>query len=145
MSPVMAYVGRKTHLLLGQVVGEVGDHDLGLGRNTVSRGAALAALTGRAVVGLAGLVVAVVSLVGDVLQSLGSRGSGALGTLLLLLALGRDVSFSIHFTDGDVMGNLHDRHERVRHGHDRRGRGHEWTGGGECLHGPHRWHPRPSR
>lgn len=88
-------MGRKSHLLLGQVVGEVGDHDLGLGRNAVSRGAALTALTGRAVV-LASLVVA--GLVGDVLQGLGGRGSGALGTLLLLLALGRNVSFCVHLT-----------------------------------------------
>lgn len=36
---------RLTNLLLGQVVGQVGNHDLGLGRNAISGRTALTALS----------------------------------------------------------------------------------------------------
>lgn len=82
------------YLLFGQVIGQVGNHDLGLGRDAISRGAALATLAGRASLGLGlAISVSVVGLVGDVLQRLnlgGCRGilgsrSGALSTSFLLV------------------------------------------------------------
>jgi hypothetical protein len=36
-------VRRGTHLVLAKVIGQIGDHDLGLGRNAVLRGASLLA------------------------------------------------------------------------------------------------------
>lgn len=55
------------YLFLSQVVGEIGNHDLVLGGNTVGRRSALTALTSRALLG--GLVTLVsVRLVGDVGQ-----------------------------------------------------------------------------
>jgi len=88
-----------TYLLLGQVIGQVGDHDLGLGRNTVGRRATLPALTRRAGLRLPSLTILIlVSLgfVGDILQSINlicglsfSSIASVLGggTLLLLLIL----------------------------------------------------------
>lgn len=86
-----------TNLLLGQVIGKVGNHDLGLGRNAVSRGATLPALTSSTGLGLGMLALPVGGgLVSDVLQSLALRGSSALkvlsgsGALLeVLLVLGK--------------------------------------------------------
>ena len=70
-----------THLLLGQIVGQVCNHDLGLGGNTIGGGAALTALAGSAgLVGLLGRIVSVV-LVGDIAQwlNLSGRGGGSFG------------------------------------------------------------------
>ena len=82
--------GGCTNLLLGQVIREVSNHDLGLGRDTVGRGAALPTLPGTSL-GFAGLALLLASgLVGDVLQSLGLSNGGLLsgsGALLLLLIL----------------------------------------------------------
>ena len=87
------YGGDATNLLLGQVIREVSNHDLGLGRDTVGRGAALPTLPGTSL-GLAGLALLVAGrLVGDVLQSLGLvdgrilSGSGALLLLLVLVVM----------------------------------------------------------
>lgn len=88
------------HLLLGQVIRQVGNHDLGLGGNTVSGGTTLTALAGGAslVLGSLFVLVSCCVLVGDVLEwldlSSGVRisSSGSLGisspsfALLLLLA-----------------------------------------------------------
>lgn len=68
------------YLLLGQVVGQVSHHDLGLGGNAVGGGAAFAALASRA--GLCLVLasrVSVVGLVGDVLQRLNLSGCSVLG------------------------------------------------------------------
>jgi hypothetical protein len=80
-----------TDLLLGQVIWEVSNHDLGLGRDTVGRGAALPTLPGTSL-GLARLAILVTSsFVGDVLESFGLYGSsriiGLRTTLFLLLVL----------------------------------------------------------
>ena len=80
-----------TDLLLGQVIREVSDHDLGLGGDTVGRGAALPTLP-RTSLGLARLAILVTSsFVSDVLESLGLCGSsriiGFSSTLFLLLVL----------------------------------------------------------
>lgn len=86
-----------TNLLLGQVIRQVGDHDLSLGRDAVSRGTTLATLTGSARLGLAMLALPVSGgLVSDIRQSLnlaGRRrgtgevlsGGGALFVALLIL------------------------------------------------------------
>ncbi len=85
-----------TDLLLGQVIRKVGNHDLGLGRDSVRRRAALPTLArgaGLRLVTFGALVLVSVRLVGDVLQSLnlfGSRGissSSALGGSALLRLL----------------------------------------------------------
>lgn len=87
-----------TNLLLGQVVGEVGDHDLGLGRNAIGGGTTLTTLTGSASLVLARLVLVSVGFVGDVLQglnlSIGGNLSGVArgSTVLLLLVLSKSVS-----------------------------------------------------
>lgn len=87
-----------SHLLLRQVVGEVGNHDLGLGRDTIGRGAALATLTlGSSLILLCFRVSLVLMVVCDVRQWLNlsgaldfSRGGRGIGggnssfTLLLL-------------------------------------------------------------
>jgi hypothetical protein len=80
-----------TDLLLGQVIREVSNHDLGLGGDTVGRGAALPTLPGTGL-DLAGLALDLTGgLVSDVLKGLGLNLSGdALlsgSTLLLLLVL----------------------------------------------------------
>jgi hypothetical protein len=93
-----------TNLLLSQVIRKVGDHDLGLGRDAVSRGTTLPTLTrltrltSSARLGLAMLALPVGgSLVSDVLQSLNLGGrrrdagnvlsrSGALFVILLVLS-----------------------------------------------------------
>jgi len=83
-------VGGSTNLLLGQVIREVSNHDLGLRGDTVGRGTALATLAGTSLsLGTLALLLAG-RLVGDVLQSLGLdssllSGSGALVLLLLIL------------------------------------------------------------
>lgn len=80
-----------TNLLLGQVIREVSNHDLGLGGDTIGRGASLPALTGTALA-LTGLAVLVTSvLVGNVLQGLklgrGVRTLSRGDTLLVLLLI----------------------------------------------------------
>lgn len=76
-----------TNLVLGQVIGKVGNHDLGLGRNAIGGGTALTTLASRAGLGFAGLVS--LGLVGDILQSINliSWGIGTLSAFLLLLVL----------------------------------------------------------
>lgn len=71
------------HLFFGQVVGEVGDHDLGLGRNAIGRGATLAtlALGPSLVLGLHVRVSLVLDVIGNVLQWLNLR---------VALGIGRD-------------------------------------------------------
>lgn len=71
VGPAVDLTGREggwLYLLLGQVVGQVGDHDLGLGGNTVGRRATLLLLAGRASLVLGSLVVVSIRLVGDVRQ-----------------------------------------------------------------------------
>lgn len=73
-----------THFILGQVVGQVGNHDLGLGRNTILRGATL--LLGARSTGLAlgSLRTGSLVLVGGFSQR-GSTISGFLTFLGLLV------------------------------------------------------------
>lgn len=103
------------YLLLGQIVGQVSHHDLGLGGNAIGRGAAFATLASRTSLCLIlASRVSVVGLVGDVLQwlnlsgcsGLGWGGSSALSGLLLILYDNR----SIHLLDSerllDVLAHL---------------------------------------
>lgn len=78
---------RQTNLLFSQVVGKVGDHNLGLGRDAISGGSTLTALAGGAslVLGLFSLVSP--DLVCDIAQWLNLR-VGLLGS-----GLGAGVSF----------------------------------------------------
>lgn len=74
---------KNTDLLLGQLVGEVSNHDLGLGWNAVGGRATLPTLLLSTVLVLALLVG--VLLVGDIRQRLVLSSSGlALGSLTLL-------------------------------------------------------------
>ncbi len=70
--------GKLSYLLLGQVVGQVSNHDLGLGGNAIGRGAtltALAGLTGSASLFLGSLVCRVSCvLVGNVFKWLNLSG-----------------------------------------------------------------------
>lgn len=80
-----------TDLLLGQVIWEISNHDLGLGRDTVGRGAALPTLPGTSL-GLARLAILVTSsFVSDILEGFRLCGSsriiGFRATLFLLLVL----------------------------------------------------------
>jgi hypothetical protein len=72
-------------LLLGQVVGQVGNHDLGLGGNAISRGATLTALTLSAL-GLGSLSGS--GSIGVDSSGGGSLGSGGIKGLALLLLVG---------------------------------------------------------
>lgn len=63
-----------TYLLLGQVVGEVCNHDLSLGRDAVGRGPALTALTARLVLRSLGRIVSSV-LVSNLVQMTNLSGS----------------------------------------------------------------------
>jgi hypothetical protein len=70
------------YLLLGQVIRQVGDHDLGLGGNAIGRRASLTAGTlGSGLLLESFVVLLTVGLVGDVSQrlSLGSRGGSSGG------------------------------------------------------------------
>lgn len=85
-----------TNLLLGQVVREVSDHDLGLGGDAVNRGATLATLAGTSLsLAALGLLVSA-GLIGDVLERLNlSSGTSLLSgssALLVCLLLLRNVS-----------------------------------------------------
>jgi hypothetical protein len=86
---------RVTYLVLGQVVGEVGNHDLGLGGNAILGRSTL--LLGAAGAGLTLLLSALggssVVLVGGVSQRSLLGGVG-LGGFLALLSLGFAVSIS---------------------------------------------------
>lgn len=71
-----------TYLLLGQVVRQVGDHDLGLGGNAIGRRASLTAGTlGSGLLLESFVVLLTIGLVGDVSQrpSLGGRGGSSGG------------------------------------------------------------------
>ena len=79
-----------THLVLGQVVGQVSDHDLSLGRNTILGGTTLllGAGTGLALL-LSSLGISSLGVVGGLSQRslLGSSGIGGFLTLLSLLII----------------------------------------------------------
>lgn len=74
------------YLLLGQIVGQVSHHDLGLGGDAVGGRTALTTLASRASLVL-GIWVTTVGLVGDVRQrlSLGGTLGGTFSTLLVVL------------------------------------------------------------
>ena len=76
----------RTHLLLREIIGEVGNHHLVLGWNTVGRGATLTSLTWSTVGCRLGVLVLVLglgrSLVGGFGQGEDLRGSWELCTLL---------------------------------------------------------------
>lgn len=84
-----------TYLLLGQIIGQVSHHDLGLGSDAIGRGATFTALaSGASLLGLS-IRVSVVGLVGNILQwlnlvgcGIGSIRSGALSAILLLILYG---------------------------------------------------------
>lgn len=87
------------YLLLGQVVGQVSHHDLGLGGDAVGRGAAFTALARSTSLLSLAIGVSVVGHIGDVLQWLnlvscgvGGSRSGALGAVLLLALQNKKVS-----------------------------------------------------
>lgn len=75
-----------TYLLLGQIVGQVSHHDLGLGGNAVGGRTTLTTLASRASLGL-GIGVTAVGLVGDIGQRLGIVGCTLSGTLSALLII----------------------------------------------------------
>lgn len=93
-----------SYLLLSQVIRQVGNHDLGLGGNTISRGATLTASTLVCGLVLQRLVLVSDGLVGNVGQRLslsGSRSSsswclssGRRLALLLLVVLNQRISVS---------------------------------------------------
>lgn len=105
-----------TNLLFGQVVGQVGDHNLGLGRDAISGGSTLTALAGGAslVLGLFSLVSP--DLVCNIAQwlnlrvgllgsGLGASGSISFGSLsfVLLLVVASILIMTIHVSQGQTV------------------------------------------
>jgi hypothetical protein len=113
-----------THLILAQIIGKVGHHDLGLGRNTIFRGTTLLLRTGST-----GLTTLLASLSGSglILVDLSQRSglTGSLGTLsgLAILRLGLSMRLDDKIKglrlDGDLRNGHHDPSDLHGRGHGR--------------------------